>query len=156
MPPSNTPPVTDEIQALLAELGPETAAPAEPPVSGRLGGGFAQRASRRLVPVATLTGALLVVGVVAVVLTRADSAGLEPSVSTVQDSSGGASRSAGESASALHGDLNGDERIGVGDMKVLTAEWGKNASGADLDKSGDVGTGDLSVLLALWSQDLIP
>jgi hypothetical protein len=58
---------------------------------------------------------------------------------------------------AVTGDLDGDGRVGIGDLLLLLAAWGpcpaaecSPACPADLDRDCTVGIGDLLILLGNW------
>lgn len=54
-------------------------------------------------------------------------------------------------ASAVLGDLNGDNQVNVFDLSSLLASWSRTAGMADLNQDGIVNVFDLSVLLRNWT-----
>lgn len=151
MPPQTSFPQPDDAQALIRELG-QPPAPAAP-VSGRFQESVARRSWRRLVPMTTIGGGLLAVGFVVVMFARADSqAPAAPLPPTVPQTSP-ESAAAPAPATPVQGDLTGDGKVTVADIKTLQGKWGTSDASADLDGDGKVGKNDLAALVALWNKD---
>ena len=66
----------------------------------------------------------------------------------------------GSAEGALDGDLNGDDFVGIMDMDIVLANWGRTSPPADLradaDGDGFVGQADMDILLMDWGLGTLP